>query len=847
MNKNVDKNMIGSKAYNLCFLKENQINVPEFYIIDTNIFKEYMKEISFNIEELLKSVDYDNSNSIEKCSGKIFKLIDSIENISLKNRVCHEVEQILGTKDFFSVRSSGVNEDLEYASFAGQFKTYLNVKYEDIFEYVKKCYKSLYLPNALKYYYQNGIEFGKLQMAVIVQKMIDSDISGVTFTENPKGLLNEMVTIVGIGVGENVVSDKVATTTYYYNKTDKISYYETQENSPVLSNKEFESLIGIFSRLEKLYSYGIDIEWAMKKNEIYILQVRPITTIPKNEEFIILDNSNIVESYPGITLPLTCSFIKEAYGGVFEGVVRRVTQNSNLVNQYKSIYKDMIDFVNGRVYYKISNWYTIIHFLPMSSKIIPIWQEMLGVSNKEYTIRKEFTKLKFSHKLKIYRNAYKLLKNNNKAMEALNQRFLKILELYHTSFKEGMDNRSLVKLYMLIEKGILTDWDLTLINDMYAFIYTGLLKKKIEKIDKDHADKIVNQYISCISNIESMLPVKELISISSYVLSNHRREELLNLKTIEDIQKYLDKEDFLSSRLRKYIELYGDRTLEELKLESKSFRQNPKLLIDKILEYTEDKEKFEKLKNTISREYDTSFDEMILKNTNFINKKQIKKYSKNAVIGIKNREISRLNRSRIYGIVREIFLSIGKNLYHEKLIKEVDDIFYLTKDEIFGFIIDQKHIHFEEIIKARKNSYKIYEKIPSYSRLIFVKNVFNKTHKNINSLEIELDDNKIVGIPCSNGIVTGEVFVVNNPKEVENVKNKILVTKMTDPGWVFLLTVAKGIIAEKGSLLSHTAIISRELGIPSIVGVKNITSILRTGDMIKMDGSSGEIIILERK
>jgi pyruvate,water dikinase len=107
-----------------------------------------------------------------------------------------------------------------------------------------------------------------------------------------------------------------------------------------------------------------------------------------------------------------------------------------------------------------------------------------------------------------------------------------------------------------------------------------------------------------------------------------------------------------------------------------------------------------------------------------------------------------------------------------------------------------------------------------------------------------MDSQSLQGIPCSKGKVTGEVLIINNAMEAKNAKDKILVTKMTDPGWVFLLASAKGIIAEKGSLLSHTAIISRELKIPSIVGVDNALDILKNNDIVSMDGNTGIIEIL---
>ena len=124
-------------------------------------------------------------------------------------------------------------------------------------------------------------------------------------------------------------------------------------------------------------------------------------------------------------------------------------------------------------------------------------------------------------------------------------------------------------------------------------------------------------------------------------------------------------------------------------------------------------------------------------------------------------------------------------------------------------------------------------------------NEFDKHHTNINMNKFYNDTKELRGIPCSNGKVRGEVLVITDVNEAKDVKDKILVTKMTDPGWVFLLATAKGVIAEKGSLLSHTAIISRELKIPSIVGVNNLLNTIKSGDIVEMDGTTGIISIIK--
>ena len=212
------------------------------------------------------------------------------------------------------------------------------------------------------------------------------------------------------------------------------------------------------------------------------------------------------------------------------------------------------------------------------------------------------------------------------------------------------------------------------------------------------------------------------------------------------------------------------------------------------------------------------------------------------MVGIQNRELSRLNRSRIFGMVRSIFLSFAENFMKQRLIEDVKDIFYLKIDEVFDLVKNPKDV--TELIERRKEEYRKYSLLPAYTRLVFAGVEFNKNNTAIYSSKQYKNHHSLQGIPCSKGKITGQVLVIKNATEAKAAKDKILVAKMTDPGWVFLLASAKGIITEKGSLLSHTAIISRELKIPSIVGVDNAMEVLKNNDIVSMDGNTGLIEIL---
>ena len=733
--------MLGSKAKNLQILKAAGFNVPDFQLVHFEDIQNESYEINLQAQK-------------------------------------------------YAVRSAANVEDGAESSFAGQFTTFLNVSKKDLKNKIQTCANAT--TASKKYAESKNINTKNLKVDVIVQEMIDADFAGVIFTANPQGLLNESIIVVAPGLGENVVAEKSKATSYYYNTTDNLYYADGDKD--YLDENTIQKLIALSQQIEEVLTKNLDIEYAIKNGEIYILQARPITTLKTNHP-LVLDNSNIVESYPGISLPLTISFAKMIYSGVFESVCRRVVRDEKELQKHQSVFKQMVGSSNGRLYYKISNWYEIINFLPFSQKILPMWEESLGLKNSF----KHQHEANFWLHARVAKNFLKELKNSQKNMAWLNKKFIAVEKAYRANYSEDLNLQQSLDLFYQLADSLFPHWDLTLINDMYCFINVGLLKKK--------QGERANETISAISNLESMKPVETMI-----LLAADKNE--------------LSKDEY-QLRFNRYIEDYGDRNVEELKLEGLTFRTNPELLERRIEAYRKDPENLYRLADEIRHKTRTSQKDLL---------------AKRCASGIRNREISRLNRSRIFGMVREIMLHIGKILTEEKAIKTQSDIFYLTIEEIESY--NKKAYDLQSIIKNRKQEYQIFAQLPNYSKLIFTEQEFDKLPQKLNTHPQKLDSTNILnGTPCSNGTVSGEALIIKSPTEQYDTTGKILVTRSTDPGWVFMLSTAKGIISERGSLLSHTAIISRELKIPSVVGVENATKLLKNGDKITLDGKTGKITI----
>ena len=225
--------------------------------------------------------------------------------------------------------------------------------------------------------------------------------------------------------------------------------------------------------------------------------------------------------------------------------------------------------------------------------------------------------------------------------------------------------------------------------------------------------------------------------------------------------------DEYNRRVSEYLDVYGDRCLEELKLETETFRTNPAMFEAKIREFAQDKEKLVQLLDEKKNEIDIKIDPL----TKFL--------SNRCMLGIGNREIQRLNRSRIFGMVREAVLRMGEIYAKQNCIETKRDVFYLTLDELRS--LADKPCDMRETVYARKKKYEMYSLLPAYSRIIFSEKAFDKNHRNINMAALQSSKDEMVGVPCSNGIVEGEAYIVTDVKKVESVKDKILITKTTDP------------------------------------------------------------------
>jgi pyruvate,water dikinase len=386
--------------------------------------------------------------------------------------------------------------------------------------------------------------------------------------------------------------------------------------------------------------------------------------------------------------------------------------------------------------------------------------------------------------------------------------------------------------YYQFENTLTKEWKAPLVNDFFAMIYYGVFQKLIDKHAKGASN---NEYLIHTGKVITTEPAILQNKISLMIQKEIELTQLFDEQNEETIWKWIQNnpDSILSKNINEYIEKWGNRCFAELKLETITYAQNPLLFI-KIIKNT-----FSSV--TAMNTHNQTHNPARLK-LGFIQRLLFNFIKRNAINTVTDRENLRFDRTRAFAEVRFIFTRIGVLFKQDDLIDHERDIFYLSKEEIFHFIKGTSlQLDLKSLIALRKKEYDNYVKEPVQKSRIKTRGiVYNQAF----GTEISSNSKVLKGIGCCPGIVRGEVKIVHSPDDIENLKDKILVTISTDPGWVSVFPLVKGILVQRGSVLSHAAIVSREMNIPCIVGISQITNQLTDGEMIEMNGLTGEIIVI---
>lgn len=832
---------IGGKAAGLYKLRALGLQVPDFMVITYESFETVTQTF--------------NGSSIHEED-----IATSFKNFMLPEKELAQLLPILDQWQFGKtavvVRSSILDEDSSTHAFPGVMQSFLNITtLGDLHKSIASCAASAWSPTAVAYRKQHDLNT-MAQVAVIIQQQIEPDASGVAFSTFPE-YPQELAIHAVYGFSEGLMNGDVAGDEFYFDKSTGILHRERvvrkdvslsrkrnnqlinspvpthEQEKPCLAAAQLQELFTTIQQAEITCGYPIDLEFAIKDHQIFYLQLRPITqSIP---EVIVYDNSNIQESYCGVTTPLTFSFASLAYRTVYKQTMRELGLSKEIIDTHENTVANLLGLVKGRIYYNINNWYRGLQLLPSFKQNKQDMETMMGLQEPVDFIQS--TNKTVGQKIvllpQLLLNYYRLWRKITKLkrdVPAFQNRFDRYYETFYKNNIESIDSETLQAFKSDLDSNLLDAWSVPIINDFNVMMANGSALRMLKKAGFQKPEEFLGRFLAGDQEIESTQPTLAIIKLAELASSIAPLKDLV-LRLPGDIASQVKQEfpDF-NDKVELFIERYGDRTVGELKLETITMRVAPlifyKYLRNFLLSETVPSISLSKTTEAAKKELKEH-----LNNSSYFIKLRLPKKLDHLKKAIQYRESLRLQRTRLFGMYRHAYRAYGAFLKDKSALKSIDDIFYLTENEITN---PDNDVILQSTIEERKVEFANYQKTEVPSRVIV-------PSPPLTVQESTNEPGILTGQGCYPGKVTGEVIVIKDPTDSLDVHDKIICALRTDPGWAALFPVCKAVLIEKGSALSHSVIMLRELGIPTIINVSGLCKELSSGMVVEIDATAGQI------
>ena len=861
-----DYPLVGPKAANLSALACAGFLVPEGFVIPITTYNKFLEKLGLDqrIKDAFKGADLDDETVLETTSKRIKDLILSAQIETYVRAEFGEEFDRMGQDSLWAVRSSAVAEDLPDASFAGQQDTYLNIPSEEVPEAVKRCWASYYNERAIAYRANVDIPQTGGGIAVIVQRMVDAHSSGIMFTHDPLDQDGRHILIESSwGLGESIASGLVSPDRFHCDwrngkvlkrdishktkaiflsrrKEGVVDLEALKQDAPSVSDDELRSLCEIGIRMEELFDGPQDVEWAIEDRKIYFLQSRPITTLEKKGEAL-YTRAYGDEYWSDVTSPLFFSVLGEYLTEIVNHEGAKIMGYKELVD------KDLLRLHKGHIYFNTEVLESVFTYNPRFSRT----KELLNYFPEKEQERIANARAKLGKRLwaevriaiidpdgmitrtdKAYRAwADGFIKNMRNGFDKLDLKALNDAEL-EASYRSMEE--AYLKHYRLIRYGMVTH-----------SIGTNLMVKRWLSDWLD--DKTGQLYAKLVSGLEDNKTIKTNIALAK-VAASVRTDSLvlqhLNAAPSSQLTEVIRTDPRFAGFKREldlFLEEYGQRS-HTRELFFPRWVDDPALVVDIVRSLVESPDiDFEKLEREKIQERLATEKEVLERighaKGGFVKKRIFKIVLKYAQTYLVFRENQRFYLDHILMRQRRLFMEYGRRFAERGWMDRPDDIFFLSKEEIFQIGKEGKADVRPKIAANRKEFDRYRDKLPP--KFLRGKVEFDDTVVRLgNSM-------KITGVSASPGVRKGRVRVVESIEHLSEVKeSEILVTSNTDPGWTAVFSKIGGLVTETGGILSHGAVVSREYGIPAVTAVKGATKILKTGQQVTLDGNDG-IIYLE--
>ena len=822
--KEPENGKLGNKGKFLLLMKQNGLNVPGGFVLDSDTYDETVNgDAEKAINEALADLNKDN---VKETSEKISALFDKI---TLPAKTADEIKELVKADKLYAVRSSGTKEDLDEFSFAGQYQTFLNTAPENVESRVIDCYRSMFSEIILSYLVNRNINLNDLKMSVVVQEMVQSDKSGICFTIDPvTGDDKTMLIEVSEGLGEDIVSGKTVPEQYHYNWYDNKETDRKSDNK-LISEENVEKYAKVFANIQQQFGYPCDIEFAIKDDELFILQSRRITKLNYSGINDVWTTADFKDG--GVSANVCTPYMWSLYEYIWEYSLRVFIVSTKILKD-EQLPKKLGEMYYGRCYWNLSAVKkTMEQIVGYKEREFDNEYGIVGDYEGDGKVTKATPGVLF-HMIPIIIEQSKVLNDRKKNSERYKQELLDLYYDYKKHLDEGTIEDITKEFFRITHETYLrsetTYFHQIFINTIHQSLYKDSLLKYVSE----------SEYLSLlasIDNISHLLPFYDMWDITRKIRSNDEVAKYWKDTDAMEIAGNLDSDKFEMPLVKKLIADYGYHSDKELDITYPCYYEEPQVMISMIKDMAllDDSYSPEADKERGVAVYSEILDNL-KKNVSAGKYKKIADKVANMRRMLWWREEFRDVSTRFYYMLRMYTIEYAKKLVSDGVLEKVDDVWFLKVGNLWDYIDGNKTKEdLNDLITRNKFYYNAYRNYISD----------NEIGHNFHVLS-DSNASSIRGLGANNGKITGTARVIEDFTQIDRLQEgDILVTRFTDTGWTPKFAILSGIVTEYGGILCHAAIVSREYGIPAIVCCKDAMSKISDGQMITIDGSTGVVTI----
>jgi pyruvate,water dikinase len=845
--------LVGGKAFNLGKLIVAGLPVPRGFCVTTTAFDHFLASCPRRTElsNLLAQCSGDEIGRIAELSREVRSCLaeDHVPE-AVKNAVLSEWRELGGERNF-AVRSSATVEDAAGMSFAGQFESILNVRGADaLLAAIKSCWLSLFSERALIYLARQRVPAEKVKMAVVVQEMVDASHAGVVFTADPlTGATDRFVVECVSGLGEGLVQGTVQPErTVVEKRTGRV--LASPENK-LLSSATLENLCDLARQTERLFCSPQDIEWAQRDNRLFLLQSRPITTkapVKTWEDRQIWSNFNTGEVAPDVMAPITWSLWQSLLGGpVLRSASRLLGADARRA--------PLAGLVAGRLYFNANTPMAALKPFSFLLKSAPDVGLALGGGQVDAYRQvlalppEDLPDLGFrwpKYILSWPRILFDLITHLPRHGEAWIVRFKTETDELVRVNVEAISTPELVRFCVRLIREPFKGVDLLYLATPAAVL--PVFHKACRDWLGEPEPALGYRLFSALGGLPTAEAGLALWRLAVLARADRDTETAVcsegdwpqiraTLQRAESGRRFLAAWDTFMAE-------HGHHCRGELELFNARWSETPDYILGVVRGYLRSIGQSDPLENQRQlageREWLTEQCRRRLKNPikRWIFSWSLRRAQKLAVFReeLKNQVVRQL------AFMRRVLLLLGQRLHEQGSLSCRDDIFFLEISELEPVATGNASFDWRERIALRRREYEENLKLtpPPF--------VVGKFDPNAPAWPVANADAKLLeGIPVSPGIVTGPARVILRADKHEQVlAGEILIAPFTDPAWSPYFITAAGLVVEQGGILSHGSIVAREYGLPAVTNVAGATRVIRTGDLVRVDGNRGRVSVLKR-